>query len=83
MGKKLSYEEVKSFIEGKEGNGCKLLSTEYKDNTTKLNIMCSCGEIFEASLNQFKEQNKRQCNKNKVFILITNGIIDIRGDFNA
>lgn len=58
-----TYEKVKSYIEGENGNGCKLLSTEYKDNATKLNIMCSCGEIFETSLNQFKEQNKRQCNK--------------------
>ena len=56
-----TYEKVKAYIEGENGNGCKLLSTEYINNATKLNIMCSCGKTFETSLNQFKEQNKKQC----------------------
>ena len=63
MGKKLTYKEVKDFIEGSEGNGCRLLSTEYVNNRTKLQIQCKCGEVFEASFNNFKDGNQRQCPK--------------------
>ena len=56
------YSEVKAFVEGEEGNGCKLLSETYKNNSTLLLIKCACGEEFEVSFNVFKEQNKRQCN---------------------
>ena len=61
--KKLTYQEVKEFIEGKEGNGCKLLSTEYVNNRTILQIRCACGEVFEKNFNNFKDGNQRQCNK--------------------
>ena len=57
--RKLSYEEVKEFI---EGNGCKLLSTEYKNNSSKLEIRCACGKVFEARFNDFKN-GKKQCNE--------------------
>ena len=62
MGKKFTYQEVKEFIEGKEGNGCKLLSTEYVDACTRLQIRCACGEIFEKSFGNFRKK-QRQCNK--------------------
>ena len=61
--RKLSYEEVKEFIEGEEGNGCKLLSTEYTGSRTKLKIQCACGEVFEKSFGNFKNNNQRQCSK--------------------
>ena len=63
MGKRFTYQEVKEFIEGKEGNGCKLLSTEYVDACTRLQIRCACGEIFEVSFDKFRSRDKRQCNK--------------------
>jgi hypothetical protein len=66
---KTTFEEVKSFVEGKEGNGCILLTTKeefkntYKGNTTKLRFKCSCGEIFEKAYVKFKNANQRQCKK--------------------
>ncbi|MDD4779018.1 MAG: hypothetical protein PHT02_00245 [Tissierellia bacterium] len=53
MSRKLSYEEVKNYIESK---GCKLISGEYINNSTKLEIQCSCNKIFKNSFNEF-------CNK--------------------
>lgn len=65
MGSRVRYtfEDVRNYINGREGNGCKLLSTEYKNNSTKLKIRCACGEIFEKSFNAFKSQNQKQCPK--------------------
>lgn len=60
---KTPYQEVKEFIEGEEGNGCKLLSTEYINNRTKLQVKCDCGEIFEVCFGKFKDKNQRQCPK--------------------
>ena len=61
--RKLTYKEVKEYIEGSEGNGCKLLSKEYINGKTKLEIQCKCGEIFEVIFENFKGGNKKQCNK--------------------
>lgn len=63
LGKKLTYEEVKAYIEGKEGNGCKLLSEEYINSATKLEIQCKCGDLFLTEWNTFTNMKKRQCNK--------------------
>jgi hypothetical protein len=50
---KLNHEKVKSYIEGKEGNGCKLLSTEYINNYTGLSIQCACGNEFKTIFASF------------------------------
>ena len=65
--KKIQYEEIKAFIEGPEGNGCKLLTTkeEYESNgmntNSKYKIMCKCGKTFQARFDLFKGRNQRQC----------------------
>ena len=65
--KKIQYEEIKAFIEGPEGNGCKLLTTkeEYESNgmntRSKLEIKCKCGKTFPKSFDNFKSHNQRQC----------------------
>lgn len=75
MSRKLTYKEIKLFIEGFEGNECKLLTTkeEYEINKmnthSKLKIKCKCGKTFPKSFNKFKDQNQRQCKecgKNKI-----------------
>ena len=64
---KTRYEEIKAFIEGPEGNGCKLLTTkeEYESNemntNSKYKIMCKCGKTFQARFDLFKGRNQRQC----------------------
>lgn len=49
--KKLSYQEVKSYIEEK---GYILLSDEYKNNKTKLKMKCPSDHIFEMKFNAFQ-----------------------------
>lgn len=58
---KYSYEEVKAFIEGEQGNGCKLLSKEYVGYNRLLKVRCSCGHKFEVTFKNFKENNYKTC----------------------
>ena len=60
MGKRLTFEEVKSYI---EKEGCKLLSEEYINSNVKLSIKCKCGEIYSVSFHAFKSSNQKQCPK--------------------
>lgn len=54
------YEFVKSYIEYK---GCELLSTEYNSCEDILDIKCSCGENYEASFSNFKNDNQIRCKR--------------------
>lgn len=58
---KLSYEEVKQFIEVESNSGCKLLSKEYNNAQEKLLIQCACGNEFRTKWNHFKNSYQRQC----------------------
>ena len=63
--RKLEYKYVKEFIESK---GYKLLSKEYKNNYTNLEILCTnCEEdhIFEMSWNSFQQYRCSICDKIK------------------
>lgn len=61
--RKLTYDEVKEYIEVKSDSGCKLVSKEYINASKKITFQCLCGELFETSFNSFMSGNKRQCNK--------------------
>lgn len=61
MGFKYSYEEIKSYIEGKNGNGCKLLSTEFINVKEELLCLCKCGNEFKVTFDRFKHQKKNRC----------------------
>lgn len=58
---KLSYEEVKQFIEVDSNSGCTLLSDSYDNAQEKLKILCHCGNEFEVKFNHFKSSFQRQC----------------------
>ncbi len=58
--KKNNYEEIKQYIEGIDGNGCKLLSTEHNNCEDLLLIECSCGIKFEKDWYCFK-RGQKQC----------------------
>jgi len=47
---KYTYNEVKELF---EANNCTLLSTEYKNNNSKLDIICECGNKVQAILKSF------------------------------
>ncbi|MBK5239812.1 hypothetical protein [Clostridium sp.] len=58
----LSYATVKEDIEGKNGNGCTLISTEYIDAHTNLNIKCACGNMYSCTINDFiSDKHQKQC----------------------
>lgn len=59
--KKHTYEDVKEFVES--NSNCKLVSLEYKNNSTPLIFLCDCGEEFTTTFAKFKDRGKRQCNK--------------------
>jgi hypothetical protein len=58
-----NYNDIKNFIEVDSDSGCKLLSKEYFNATSKLDIECKCGNKFKASFYNFKKINQRQCKK--------------------
>ena len=51
--KRLNYEEVKKRV---EEQGCKLLSKEYVNKRTKLELKCKCGNTFYKTIDTFKRQ---------------------------
>ncbi len=59
--KRYTFNEVKEIIES--NSNCKLLSNEYKNSSTKLKLLCKCGNEFEATFEKFLRRNKRQCNE--------------------
>lgn len=58
-----SYNEVKYFIEVESDSGCKLLSSEYKNNKQKLSIECKCGSTFDKNFSHFKDRKQQSCNQ--------------------
>lgn len=51
MGRKLTYEEVRNYIESYE---YEMLNKEYKNNSTKLKIKRLLGHEFEMSFSVFR-----------------------------
>ena len=66
MVKKLTLEEVKTFIE--TNSDCKLISNKYLNSRSKIRILCNCGNEFEKTFNNFRS-GQRQCNtcRNRIF----------------
>jgi len=60
----IPYLKIKEYIEGKDGNGCELITTEdeYTDTNDKLILRCDCGNEFKTKFGNFKSKNKKQCN---------------------
>lgn len=56
---RLSYGEVKNTI---EKAGCELVSTEYKNNTAPLDVICGCGSVFTVAYAHFA-RGKQHCDK--------------------
>lgn len=58
--KKLNILDVRDYVVA--NSKCELISNRYINSTTPLLFKCSCGNIFEKSLNKFKN-GQRQCTK--------------------
>jgi hypothetical protein len=66
MSKKLTYEYVKSEIERRH-QGCEVVSKEYINSTTKLDLICENNHNFWMNFNVIKNNNRwcPHCTKNK------------------
>jgi hypothetical protein len=62
VAKKLTFEEVKSFIENESKSGCTLLSEKYDGSHERLLIKCKCTKDFSVAWTTFLNSKKRQCN---------------------
>ena len=59
----LNFDDIKYFIEVESGSKCNLLQDYYINYNTNIKLQCVCGNEFETTFAQFKQSNKRQCNK--------------------
>lgn len=59
MGKRWSINEIKTYVENNSES--KLLSTEYRGFSQKLEFECSCGNKFEKTFTKFKNNHQRKC----------------------
>ena len=67
MSKQYTLKEIKKFIDNK---GFILLSTEYKNNKSKLEIQCPKGHIYNVRYNNFQQGQKcPECAGNKKYTL--------------
>lgn len=58
---KFDYDGVRKYI---ESFGCRLISRDYINNNTKLDMYCKCGEKFAKNFNNFKRSPKcSNCSK--------------------
>jgi hypothetical protein len=72
--KETNLEEIKSYINGEYGNGCKcyvslnefedLKMEQNKSNVlVKIPITCACGDVFEMNYSYFISMKQKQCKK--------------------
>jgi hypothetical protein len=54
----ITLADAKRYIEVESGSGYKLLSTEYKNNQTKLTIMCNKGHTYQTVYYSFQGGNR-------------------------
>ena len=62
MPKKLTYDEVKTYIEEKSKGECKLVTDTYINCETKMEFICGCGNHFTQTFKYLKAKNNFKCN---------------------
>lgn len=83
MPKKLTYDEVKHYIEVESESKYTLLSTTYKSGKSKITIECKDGHIYETSFSMFKGSKKRKGTRcSKCFGIEKQTIEEVKEIFN-
>lgn len=59
MSKKWTIDNIREFVE--KNSDSKLLSTEFRGFSQKLEFECACGNRFEKTLTKFKNNHQRKC----------------------
>lgn len=57
MPNKITIEYVRDFVDKKSNGKCKVLSNTYINDRTKLDLQCSCGNVFSQSYHTIKKSN--------------------------
>ena len=55
----LTIEEVIDYLESKS----LVLMSDYHNSSSKIKLLCTCGDIFETNFNKVRNSNKIRCNK--------------------
>lgn len=76
--KKLTYEEVKYYI---ESHGYKLISKEYEGNDQKLTTLCPNNNIYNVTYNKFLQGRRCLCCRKKEKELIHKDKVDSTGEY--
>lgn len=77
IGRKLTYDFVKNYIDTESKSGCILISKEYIGNNIKLILKCKCNETFEVSFSEFKDKHRQNCAKcSSNYHMNTNEVIE-------
>lgn len=58
---KFTFDNIQMVLD-RETDGVKVINGKYKNNSTMLKFICSCGKEFETNISQFVSDNKRYCN---------------------
>lgn len=59
MSKRWTINEINDFVE--KNSTSKLLSTEFRGFSQRLQFECECGNTFEKTFTKFKNKHQRQC----------------------
>ncbi len=59
MGKRTTLNEIQTYVENNSES--KLLSTEYRGFSQKLQFECACGNHFEKTFTKFKNKRQQKC----------------------
>ena len=59
MGKRWTLNEIQTYVENNSES--KLLSTEYRGFSQKLQFECACGNHFEKTFTKFKNNHQHKC----------------------
>lgn len=78
-----SYQEVYDYI---KSTGCELISKEYKNSSSILDIKCVCGKIFKRKFTIFRSSNSQKCDDCGHHTQVTSrllGINEVRKDVES
>ena len=59
MGQRWTLNEIQTYVENNSES--KLLSTEYRGFSQKLQFECACGNHFEKTFTKFKNKRQQKC----------------------
>lgn len=85
MPKRLTIEYVKEFVRDKTNGECEVLSTEYVNSDTPLQVKCGCGEKFNRTFHKMRDREIMcvSCSKKRMSEKFRADVNDIISKINA